>query len=354
MESMKSLATPKGSLAAGLLTAALLAAAVPGQRSAAQQLAGFPQAELPRYSVELIVFTYADGATTSKEVFVPESPPFEAPLAPNGAVRPGGDVPVFSDRPERDVPVFGDRARPEQPDPPSAALDGPAGEPALPGGMPADASGTLEEPPNEITGIEYNLNDIPLRTRIELTLLDPEQYSMDAIYQKLVALDAYQPIMRAAWTQTTPGQNEAPAIRLRALGSPPPGLDGTVKLYQGRFVHLGVDLELDAEGAFAGGGAGNDMRSATDRAIAGSMPGNDGAQDPRSGSRQPIPVYSDRGYGEEIYVDDTAGFYPQPVRYRIDEVRIMRDGEIRYYDHPRFGVIAKLTAIPKQQSAAGN
>lgn len=347
MATMNSLRTPKGSIAAGLLATVLLAAALPGPRTAAQQLTGFPQAELPRYTVELIVFAYAEGATTSKEVFVPESPPFDELMTPEGKGPPDGDVPVYSDRDEPDAPVFGDRRQPEGLDrPSSAAQEGPPGESALPGGLPTDESSAVDEPPNEITGIEYNLHDLPLRTRIELTLLAPEQYSMDAIYQELVDLDAYQPIMRAAWTQATPGPNEAPAIRLRALGSPPPGLDGTVKLYQGRFVHLGIDLALDAEGAYAGGGAGNDMRSATDRAIAGSLPDNTDGYG--SESRQPIPVYSDRGYSEEIYADD-GGFFPQPVRYRIDEVRIMRTGDIRYYDHPRFGVIAKLTEIPKEQ-----
>jgi hypothetical protein len=32
-----------------------------------------------------------------------------------------------------------------------------------------------------------------------------------------------------------------------------------------------------------------------------------------------------------------------PVRYRIDEDRIFRNGELRYFDHPKFGVLAKIT-----------
>ncbi len=31
------------------------------------------------------------------------------------------------------------------------------------------------------------------------------------------------------------------------------------------------------------------------------------------------------------------------VRYRIFEDRIMKNGDIRYFDHPKFGVVAKTT-----------
>ncbi len=326
------------------VTAALFLAAAPAQHPAAQQLTGFPQAELPRYTVELIVFAYADGATTGNEIFVPESPAFDERLP--SAAQPGGEVPVFSDGREPDVPVFGD---PGAPQPPSA--EPLPADPALPGDRPAAGHGTgtgTGEDANEITGIAHNLNDLRLRTRIELQQLLPEQYSLDEVYRKLTELDAYRPIMHTAWTQTTPGQDQAPAIRLRALGEAPPGLRGTVKLYQGRFVHLGLDLELDAEGIHAGGG-GRDARSATDRAIAGSVPdAGNGYSPPGSESYPPIPVYSDRGYGDATRAGVEAGYFPPPVRYRIEEVRIMRDGDLRYYDHPRFGVIAKLTKVPEQ------
>ena len=36
-----------------------------------------------------------------------------------------------------------------------------------------------------------------------------------------------------------------------------------------------------------------------------------------------------------------------PVRYRIQENRILKNGDIRYFDHPKFGVIAKVTRIER-------
>jgi hypothetical protein len=43
----------------------------------------------------------------------------------------------------------------------------------------------------------------------------------------------------------------------------------------------------------------------------------------------------------------------QPVRFRIFEDRIMKTGDIRYFDHPRFGVVARLTRPDEEPAAAG-
>ena len=37
-----------------------------------------------------------------------------------------------------------------------------------------------------------------------------------------------------------------------------------------------------------------------------------------------------------------------PVRYRIQEDRILRSGELRYFDHPKFGVLARITRVEEE------
>jgi hypothetical protein len=101
-------------------------------------------------------------------------------------------------------------------------------------------------------------------------------------------------------------------VHLRALGEPPQGLDGSVTLYQGRYLHMIVDLALDGESE------GQQM-TATDRLVA---YGDEGS-----------------GYDSGAEYDSTLRM---PVRYRIVEDRIMKTGETRYFDHPRFGVIARV------------
>ena len=68
-------------------------------------------------------------------------------------------------------------------------------------------------------------------------------------------------------------------------------LDGSLTLYLSRFLHLVVDLELGAANA-------------------------------------------------------------TPVFYRIEEDRILRNGELRYYDHPRFGLLARVTRVEESDDGS--
>lgn len=236
----------------------------------------------PKFTVEMIVFSYRAQDSAGNEVFVPDEPT----LVPDAEEELPADVAQNT---------FGDVA--EQ----------------LP-----EFSATGE------TEVLVDEQDSESK-RIELHLLDPESHTMGDIYRKLAQLDAYQPIMHAAWTQTTPPKDAAPAVHLRALGEPPPGLDGSITLYRGRYLHLVVDLALDANE--------QDKRkamTATDRLIS----------------------YGD-DHGREFDDSDIFDPLPQPVRYRILEDRIMRTGDLRYFDHPRFGVVARITQ-PKEDPAPGS
>ena len=225
---------------------------------------------LPRYTVELIVFTYSASDSAGSEIFVPDKP----------APAPRADELADADSADQQME---NPAISRQP------------EPTGPGTQRSDV-----------------LRELPTRERVQLQVLERDEYTLDDIYSHLARLDAYEPIMRTGWTQTTPEKAVAPAVHLRALADPPLGLDGSFTLYLGRFVHLSVDLALDAD-------TERPAMNATDRLIA---------------------YGDDRMRNEEV--DD---FLPRPVRYRIVEDRIMRSGDIRYFDHPRFGVIAKVTKV---------
>jgi hypothetical protein len=234
----------------------------------------------PRYTVELIVFAYRT-TDSGDEVFVPDKPT----LVPDAEEEmPNEDSPkTFGDLPE-----------------------------AIPSDVPdTDDPGAADE-------------QVPERERIELHVLEPDAYTMDDVHRQLERLDAYEPVMRTAWTQTTPPRDASPAVHLRALGNPPPGLDGSVTLYRGRYLHLVVDLALDAEPSE------RQAATATDRLVA----------------------YGD-GRTRSDDDDMLSDVLRPPVRYRIFEDRIMKTGDIRYFDHPRFGVIAKVTRPEEDPASAG-
>ncbi|MBT8080809.1 MAG: peptidoglycan binding protein CsiV [Gammaproteobacteria bacterium] len=125
---------------------------------------------------------------------------------------------------------------------------------------------------------------------IEFVRLMRDDYQLTDIYGRLRRLDAYDPIMHFGWTQATWAQEQTRPIPLRRFGRPPADLDGDLTLYLNRFLHLVVDLEL---------GAASEA----------------------------------------------------PVFYRIEEDRILKNGELRYYDHPKFGLLAKVTRVEEREDA---
>jgi hypothetical protein len=226
-----------------------------------------------RYTVEMIIFEYADTAQSGNEVFVAET------------VEPPSDVPLDGELVYTDVP--------------------PAIENSAPTSKPSIA-------------------EIPVSRQIDLLLLEPEQYTMHDIYRKLRTLDAYKPIMHMAWTQMTVEKEMAPPIPLRMLGNAPLRVDGYLTLYLSRYLHLVVDLALDADPS---------------------------AQSYRGNA---VPSTDDASQGSDIY-SDKPELQPSTARYRIFEDRIFKSGDLRYFDHPKFGVVAKVTRYePAEQSSKQN
>jgi hypothetical protein len=150
---------------------------------------------------------------------------------------------------------------------------------------------------------------------IEFTLLPRNELTMGEIMGRLRRLDVYEPLMHFGWTQATwPDESTLP-IELSTMARPPSELSGTLRLYLSRFLHLVVDLELDA-------------------------PGTRGRSEATS------------NYGDYRSVDESGSRNerydlgpPPPVRYHINENRIFKSGDLRYFDHPKFGVLAKITRV---------
>lgn len=227
--------------------------------------------EIRRYTVEIIVFTYLEDVFVGTEQFPPdEPPPEEGPLLDED----GNPVEAI----EADEPSFW-------------------------------VVGSGEDDENE------NENDE--RDRLELVLLTEDEYELSKAIRQFELLDAYKMIMHTGWTQPTYPEEETPPIELQLLGRAPDGLSGTLTLYLSRYLHLVVDLALDAPVEVV------------------ELPDENsffGFEDAR------------RQYGRDF--DAPA---PQPVRYRIQENRIVRNGELRYFDHPKFGVLARIAHVEEPE-----
>lgn len=234
--------------------------------------------EVRRYTVEIIVFEYSAEVSAGNEIFAPVEPP---PVAEP-------EIPEYGD-PTAIVPIedISDSSNSE-----FSGLDD---------GLPR-----AEE---EDTDLEL----IPALSSIEFRALLPEELTMVGIHERLLKLDAYEPVLWGGWTQTTHERELTPAIRLRALGSPPIRFDGTLTLFLKNYLHLVVDLTRE-------------QRIKTIQPV----------------YRQEKPSY--RGYRS----DDDRGYNTvdtQIIQYKIQEDRLFRSGELRYYDHPKFGVLATVHRV---------
>lgn len=225
-------------------------------------------AEQPRrYIVEMIIFEYAEDVGLGSEIFV--------------AKRLGQDLEMADIEPEG----------------------------------PVDAEPDVDTIDNEAVVVDLGVQTLP---RAELT--------MHETLARLERLDAYRPLMHFGWSQGTVAEGLSPELPLARFGTPPPGLDGTLKLYLNRFLHLVVNIaKLAPDGA---------AQVRTNRPTI----------DPAGGR-------FDNATERTTFDGDFALDY-EPLRYRISEDRIMKNGETRYYDHPKFGVIAKVTRVENADEAA--
>ena len=233
--------------------------------AAAAQTAFEPaEAEYPRYTVEVIIFEYAEAVSAGTEQFLPDEP-----------------LPSTVDEAAGQEPVFGDTVAQAMPEQEAPAED----QEAYPAGP-------------------------------EFILHPEEELSLTDVAGMLERLDVYRPLMHFAWTQVTRPEEETQPIELRALAPPPEGLDGSFTLYLSRYLHLVVDLRLEQSS-------------------------------PAGGS---IVIYDPvAGFGDSRSTASYGEMGPAPVRYRITEDRIFKNGDLRYFDHPKFGVLAKITRVEEPE-----
>jgi hypothetical protein len=305
-----------------LFSAAILLSAGPGVTQ--QQFvpnAAILEAEeppVPEYAIEVIVFEYAGSAANTTEVFTPEvkvvdvlPPPgagFSADISPelpvDEMVMPD-ELPTVEMSMDDDLP---DVAMPIDDDLPLTMV------------MIPDEIGTegevLEEPAFVLLPGE-TLEEIPTYESRGIQLIPPEEYQLQSAWNRLKRLAAYRPLMHTAWIQPTVEKEATKTFPLRRIGDPPLRLEGTISLYLSRFLHIAVDLSLEQKAP--------QRISATEERI---------RREGDSGSR--------------AAPDFNSAIITSSNFYRIEEDRIVRNNESRYFDHPKFGVIAKITRIEEE------
>ncbi len=138
-------------------------------------------------------------------------------------------------------------------------------------------------------------------------LLDTSAGELVAVYRRLAAQSGYRPLMHLIWEQPGEVDQPAPVVGFERLRLGSDELVGAARLSRSRFLHLQLDLEF---------------------------------LNPEDGVAVPRPM-GDDGTGEVRLL---------VPRYRIEESRRMRSGEVHYFDHPAFGVIATIQPVERRDT----
>lgn len=223
------------------------------------------QEEVRRYMVELIVFSYAQDVSVGTEVFPP-------------------DKPIVDDT------VFLD-------------IEGP---------IESDLTGNQRQIAQTLEGEGQGLAEADR----EIVFLREKEFTLNDVAERFERLDVYEPIMHVGWTQLTHPEEVTKAIELWEFGDVPAGLDGSFTLYLSRYLHLAIDLSLDAPGQY---------------------------DEPAVFDEPEIAFGDARRQFRSAREDAT-----MPVRYRILDDRIFKNGEVRYFDHPKFGVVVKIVRVEEE------
>ena len=161
--------------------------------------------EIRRYTVEMIIFSYAQDVSTGSEIFVAAEPPLPEELQGELLEEQQEEIEVL---PEDDV-------HPE-----------------------SDLEGLSEDCPED--SLQENCDD-----EYALVLLAEEDYTLGDVLDEMERLDISQPLMHFGWTQPTLPEEDTVALELESLAIPPQGLAGSLTLYLSRYLHLVIDLQLD-------------------------------------------------------------------------------------------------------------
>jgi hypothetical protein len=120
-------------------------------------------------------------------------------------------------------------------------------------------------------------------------VLGAADYHMTTLETALKNSGAWKPIAHAAWIQTAANWGTHTGFALSDLGINVSGLNGTVYVERGTYIHLGFDLQY--------------------------QPGSD-------------------------------------ITYSINEMRSVKYNDKQYFDHPAFGIIALVSPIKRGNDAA--
>jgi len=249
-----------------------------------------------RYEVELIVFRHLDQSRNTPEIPAAASmiqdSPFELELS---------ELPV-----EQGVLVAGDTVPGRQTWTTAAADD--VDVQALPGQSRHDVKFLLMSPRPEWP---------------DFVPFDEESFTLNGVYNRIIRLDAYEPVIHLGWVQPAKGTEEARPYRILSGPEAPVEISGTVTLYKERYLHLALDLALVST-------------------------------TPDDVSNPATEIPPQRIFGLNMPASEDGPTGKISATHKLQQSRRVRVSNTHYFDHPLFGVIATISQIKETASSPNN
>jgi len=164
-------------------------------------------------------------------------------------------------------------------------------------------------------GVTFYLQELHPEFPDYVPLDDGKQ--MTRVYSRLGQLDAYAPMLHRAWIQAARSVDEAIPVYIRSDELGDFNVTGTINLFKERYVHLKLDLQLG---------------SVTEQTMT-----PEAATWPTFGDVFPTPEPAQ------------APLQAEAPAYELAESRRIRGDNAQYFDHPQFGVIARISAIELEE-----
>jgi hypothetical protein len=148
---------------------------------------------------------------------------------------------------------------------------------------------------------------------------------LNDVYARLERLDAYEPLVHLAWVQPARATADAIPFQVQSAGAGEFSVSGTITLYKKRYVHLEVDLELEPNSPLPEAETTSWLQFETIFS----------RRDASGAGRIPLEAAA------------------ETMVHRLQESRRMRGVDAHYFDHPLFGVIARIREIDLDDDEAG-
>ena len=160
-------------------------------------------------------------------------------------------------------------------------------------------------PLHTLFGQNYELTEIPTDNKILFQALNKESLSLGIIFNRLSRLRAYEPIIWSGWKQSFLKREYTSKINLRRLKNTLGEFTGTFELYEsiGGKARLSINIEMNEK-------------------------------DKKPPPPNQMRIVQDAQHNLNTNIT---------VKYPLSDDKEIKIDELRYFDHPKFGIIAKIT-----------